>query len=98
MNITNIRIRKIMDEGRLRAVVSVTVDEMLAIHDVKVVQGDDRLFVAMPSRRDELVIFRDIVHPIIAEARGYLESAVIEAYEERMKLDGESLLQENRGL
>lgn len=98
MNITNIRIRKIMDEGRLRAVVSVTVDEMLAIHDVKVVQGDDRLFVAMPSRRDELGIFRDIVHPISAEARGYLESAVIEAYEERMKLDGESLLQENRGL
>ena len=75
-----------------------TVDEMLAIHDVKVVQGDDRLFVAMPSRRDELGIFRDIVHPISAEARGYLESAVIEAYEERMKLDGESLLQENRGL
>lgn len=98
MNITNIRIRKIMDEGRLRAVVSVTVDEMLAIHDVKVVQGDDRLFVAMPSRRDELGIFRDIVHPISAEARGYLESAVIEAYEERMKLDGEGLLQENRGL
>ena len=98
MNITNIRIRKIMDEGRLRAVVSVTVDEMLAIHDVKVVQGDDRLFVAMPSRRDELGIVRDIVHPISAEARGYLENAVIEAYEERMKLDGESLLQENRGL
>ena len=98
MNITNIRIRKIMDEGRLRAVVSVTVDEMLAIHDVKVVQGDDRLFVAMPSRRDELGIFRDIVHPISAEARGYLENAVIEAYEERMKLDGEGLLQENRGL
>ena len=80
MNITNIRIRKIMDEGRLRAVVSVTVDEMLAIHDVKVVQGDDRLFVAMPSRRDELGIFRDIVHPINAEFRATLEEAVIDAY------------------
>lgn len=94
MNITNIRIRKIMDEGRLRAVVSVTVDEMLAIHDVKVVQGDDRLFVAMPSRRDELGIFRDIVHPISAGAREYLEKAVIEAYEERMRLIGDNSAQE----
>ncbi|MBO5266050.1 MAG: septation regulator SpoVG [Ruminiclostridium sp.] len=84
MNITNIRIRKIMDEGRLRAVVSVTVDEMLAIHDVKVVQGDDRLFVAMPSRRDELGIFRDIVHPISTESREYIEKEVIRAYEERL--------------
>ena len=73
-----------MDEGRLRAVVSVTVDEMLAIHDVKVVQGDDRLFVAMPSRRDELGIFRDIVHPISTESREYIEKEVIRAYEERL--------------
>lgn len=94
MNITNIRIRKLMDEGRLRAVVSVTVDEMIAIHDVKVVQGDDRLFVAMPSRRDELGIFRDIVHPISPDAREFLEKAVIDAYEERLRL----LADEHSGL
>lgn len=85
MNITNIRIRKMLDDGRLRAVVSVTVDDMLAVHDVKVVQGDDRLFVAMPSRRDEIGIFRDIVHPISAEAREYFEQSVISAYEERLR-------------
>lgn len=84
MNITNIRIRKMMDEGRLRAVVSVTLDEMLAIHDIKVVQGDDRLFVAMPSRRDEAGVFRDIVHPISAEARGYIESEVLKSYNDRL--------------
>ena len=85
MNITNIRIRKMLDDGRLRAVVSVTVDDMLAVHDVKVVQGDDRLFVAMPSRRDEVGIFRDIVHPISSEAREYFEKSVIAAYEERLR-------------
>lgn len=87
MNITNIRIRKMLDDGRLRAVVSVTVDDMLAVHDVKVVQGDDRLFVAMPSRRDKIGIFRDIVHPISSEAREYFEKSVIAAYEERLKTD-----------
>ena len=53
MEITDIKIRRIITEGRLRAVVSVTVDNMLAVHDIKVVQGDERLFVAMPSRKDE---------------------------------------------
>lgn len=89
MNITNIRIRKLMDEGRLRAIVSVTLDNMLAIHDIKVVQGDDRLFVAMPSRRDELGVFRDIVHPISSEGRQFIEAAVIETYEEEMKSTAE---------
>ena len=63
MNITDIKIRKIIPEGRLRAIISITIDDMLAIHDIKVVQGDERLFVAMPSRRDENGMFRDIVHP-----------------------------------
>ena len=84
-----------LEDGRLRAVVSVTVDDMLAVHDVKVVQGDDRLFVAMPSRRDEVGIFRDIVHPISAEARQYFENSVIAAYEQRLK---ETAVQENGSL
>ena len=96
MNITNIRIRKMLEDGRLRAVVSVTVDDMLAVHDVKVVQGDDRLFVAMPSRRDEIGIFRDIVHPISAEAREYFEKSVIAAYKQRLKDSGS--VQENGSL
>ena len=69
MTITDIKIRKIIPEGRLRAVISITVDDQIAIHDIKVVQGDARLFVAMPSRRDDAGNFRDIVHPISPEAR-----------------------------
>jgi stage V sporulation protein G len=80
MNITDIKIRKIIPEGRLRAVISITVDNMVAIHDIKVVQGDERLFVAMPSRKDESGIFRDIVHPISPEARQLIEGQILEAY------------------
>ncbi|HBN11221.1 MAG TPA: septation protein SpoVG, partial [Ruminococcus sp.] len=69
MEITDIKIRKIITEGRLRAVISITLDDMIAIHDIKIVKGDERLFVAMPSRKDETGIFRDIVHPISPQAR-----------------------------
>ena len=74
MEITDIKIRRIITEGRLRAVVSITLDNMLAVHDIKIVQGDERLFVAMPSRKDENGVFRDIVHPISAAARKKLEA------------------------
>lgn len=84
MNISDIRIRKILQDGRLRAVVSMTVDDSLAVHDIKVVQGDDRLFVAMPSRKDESGVFRDIVHPINPDARGDIEARIIAAYEEHL--------------
>ena len=80
MTITDIKIRKIITEGRLRAVISITLDNMLAVHDIKVVQGDERLFVAMPSRKDENGIFRDIVHPISPEARQMIETQILECY------------------
>ena len=79
MEITDIKIRKILTEGRLRAVVSVTFENFLAVHDIKVVQGDDRLFVAMPSRKDEGGVFRDIVHPISAAARKAIEEEILSA-------------------
>ncbi len=82
MEITDIKIRRIITEGRLRAVVSVTIDNMLAVHDIKVVQGDERLFVAMPSRKDENGVFRDIVHPISAAARNLLEEQILETYQQ----------------
>jgi stage V sporulation protein G len=82
MEINDIRIRKILQEGRLRAVVSLTLDNAIAVHDIKLVQGDDRMFVAMPSRRDETGMFRDIIHPINPEARAQLESCILKAYEE----------------
>ena len=86
MVITDLKIRKMMTDGRLRAIVSITLDQMLAVHDIKVVQGENRLFVAMPSRKDEGGIFRDIVHPISAQARQYLEDQILEAYQEQLAL------------
>jgi len=95
MEITDVKIRKIMTDGRLRAVVSVTIDDMLAVHDIKVVQGDERLFVAMPSRKDENGVFRDIVHPIAASSRKLFEDTILEAYEKQLLMleaegDGET--------
>lgn len=80
MTITETKIRSINTEGRLKAVVSITIDNCLAIHDIKVIEGDERLFVAMPSRKDENGIFRDIVHPIGSEAREMLEAVILDAY------------------
>ena len=86
MEITDLKIRKMMADGRLRAIVSITLDQMLAVHDIKVVQGENRLFVAMPSRKDEGGIFRDIVHPISAQSRQYLENQILNAYQEQLAL------------
>ncbi len=86
MNITDIRIRRMLTEGRLRAVVSITLDNVLAVHDIKVIEGPERLFVAMPSRREENGTFRDVVHPISPEARQYLESAILEAYQRELEI------------
>lgn len=92
MNITDIRVRRTYRDTRLKAMVSVTIDSDLAVHDIKVIEGPERLFVAMPSRKDDNGIFRDIVHPITPEARGILETAVLGAYQEyldRMQAEDE---------
>ncbi len=81
MEISDIKIRKTMHEGRLRAVVSITIDNAIAIHDIKLVQGDERMFVAMPSRREESGIFRDIIHPISSNVREEIEEKILEAYQ-----------------
>jgi Uncharacterized protein, involved in the regulation of septum location len=84
LNITEIRIRKIYQNSRLRALVSVTIDNDLAVHDIKVIEGPARLFVAMPSRKDENGMFRDIAHPIVPQARQLLESSILQAYREHL--------------
>lgn len=81
MNVTDVRVRKILNEGRMKAIVSVTLDDMFVIHDVKVVEGQNGLFVAMPSRRTPTGEYRDIAHPINSEAREMIQSAVLRAYE-----------------
>ena len=82
MNITDIRIRKTYHDARLKALVSVTIDGDLAVHDIKIIQGPERLFVAMPSRRDENGTFRDIAHPITSAARQELEEAILRQYDQ----------------
>ena len=81
MQITDIKIRRTYQDNRLRALVSVTIDGELAVHDIKVIEGPERLFVAMPSRRDDSGAFRDIAHPITTGARRQLEDAILTAYE-----------------
>ena len=97
MEITDVRVRKILSEGRLRAVISITIDNMFAVHDIKIVQGDERLFVAMPSRRDENGMFRDIVHPISPEARGSIEGQILDAYTRHIELMQAELEAEQSG-
>lgn len=81
MQITDIRIRHICHEGHLRAMISCTFDKMLAVHEIKVIQGAKRLFVAMPNRIDNQGVSRDIVHPISSEIRRQLEAEILEAYQ-----------------
>ena len=81
MQITDIKVRKLFEEGPMRAIVSVTFDGQLAVHDIKGINARDRFFIVMPSRKNPDDTYRDIVHPINASFRGMLEEAVIEAYE-----------------
>ncbi len=85
MNITDIRVRRITAEGRMKAVVSVTFDDAFVVHDIKVIEGQDRLFIAMPSRKTSDGEFKDIAHPINVQMRESLQQAVLAKYEESLK-------------
>ena len=82
MNITDIRVKKIPTEGKMKAVVSVTFDDAFVVHDIKVIEGQDKLFTAMPSRKTPENEFKDIAHPINSEMREMLEKAILEKYNE----------------
>jgi len=84
VNVTDVRVRKVLAEGKMKAIVSVTLDDMFVIHDVKVVEGQNGLFVAMPSRKTPSGEFRDIAHPINSSAREIIQSAVLDAYTEAL--------------
>ena len=85
MRITDIKIRKITEENRLRAIMSVTFDNELAVHYVKIIDGGDRLFVAMPSRKNKLGEYKDIVHPINAKVREYVSNLLISEYHKALE-------------
>ena len=91
MVITDIKVRKLFDDGPMKAIVSVTFDGQLAVHDIKVINAREKNFIVMPSRKNPDNTYRDIVHPINAQFRATLESAVIEAYETELKV-GTALL------
>lgn len=80
MQITDIKVRKLFEDGPMKAIVSVTFDGQLAVHDVKVIYAREKFFVVMPSRKNPDGTYRDIVHPINAQFRAVLEEAVVAAY------------------
>ena len=81
MNITDVRVRKISKEGKMKAVVSVTIDDEFVVHDIRVIEGDKGLFIAMPSRRSSDGEYRDVAHPINTSTRERLQAVILEAYE-----------------
>lgn len=85
MEITDIKIRKVFEEGPMKAIVSVTFDGQLALHDIKVINARNKFFIVMPSRKNTDGTYRDIAHPINATFRAKLENAVIGAYEEELE-------------
>lgn len=81
MNITDVRIRKINDESKMKAVVSITFDDEFVVHDIKIIEGQNGLFIAMPSRKMGEGDFRDIAHPLVSETRNKIRDAIFEEYE-----------------
>lgn len=86
MNITDVRVRKIGDQGKMKAIVSITIDDAFVIHDIKVIEGQNGLFVAMPSRKVAEGDYRDIAHPINSETRTMIQNLIFEEYE-KARLD-----------
>lgn len=80
MRVTDVRIRKMNNEGKMKAIVSITLDDQFVVHDVRVIEGNNGLFVAMPSKRTPDGEFKDIAHPITSGARESIQLAVLTAY------------------
>ena len=91
MRITDVRVRKIDKEGKMKAIVSVTFDDEFVVHDIKVIDGDKGLFVAMPSKKASDGEYRDIAHPINAETRELLHQCILEKYEETVNAPDEAM-------
>ncbi|MBW6411137.1 septation regulator SpoVG [Clostridium weizhouense] len=88
MQITDVRVRKISSEGKMKGIVSVTFDNEFVVHDIKVIEGQNGLFIAMPSRKTPNGEFKDIAHPISMEAREKIQSEILNAYEKAISEQG----------
>lgn len=93
MNITDVRIRKVADEGKMKAIVSITFDDEFVVHDIKVIDGQNGLFIAMPSRKMNDGDFRDIAHPILSETRNKIKNAIFEEYNKLLQEKEPSVLE-----
>ena len=82
MNITDVRVRKVAKEGKTKAVVSITIDDEFVVHDIKVIEGEKGLFIAMPSRKATDGEYRDIAHPINSSTRDKIQTIILEKYQE----------------
>lgn len=85
MNITDVRIRKVTDEGKMKAIVSITFDGEFVVHDIKIIDGQNGLFIAMPSKKMNEGDFRDIAHPILSETRTKIKEAIFAEYEKLLE-------------
>ena len=91
MQITDVRIRKVEKEGKMKAVVSITIDEEFVVHDIKVIEGEKGLFIAMPSRKAANGEYRDTAHPISSATRDKIQMLILEKYEEALKETSEEV-------
>ncbi|MCI6421738.1 MAG: septation regulator SpoVG [Blautia sp.] len=82
MNITDVRVRRVAKEGKMKAVVSITIDEEFVVHDIKVIEGEKGLFIAMPSRKATDGEYRDIAHPINSDTRERIQGIILQKYEQ----------------
>lgn len=89
MNITDVRVRKITKEGKMKAIVSITLDNEFVVHDIKVIEGEKGLFIAMPSKKAADGEYRDIAHPINSDTREQIQRIILERYEQALLIPDE---------
>lgn len=85
MQITDVRVRKVAKEGKLKAVVSITMDDEFVVHDIKVIEGEKGLFIAMPSKKTAAGEYRDVAHPINSGTRDRIQSIILDKFEKAMQ-------------
>lgn len=90
MEITDVRVRRVAKEGKLKAIVSITIDEAFVIHDIKVIEGEKGLFIAMPSKKALDGEYRDVAHPLNSATREMIQSIILQKYEEALAISEEA--------
>ncbi len=93
MQITDVRVRKITKEGKMKAIVSITLDDEFVVHDIKVIEGDKGLFIAMPSKKASDGEYRDIAHPINSSTRESIQRTILDSYGKALEIPDEGIEQ-----